>query len=119
MKTINLEKISKMHNNFINERDWEQFHSVKNLSMAMSVECSELVELFQWQTEQDSNSVKEKKELKEKVEDEVADVFLYLIRLSEKCDIDIEGAVLRKIEKNSKKYPVEKSRGSSKKYTQL
>lgn len=104
---------------FIKDRDWDQFHSVKNLAMALSVECSELVEIFQWMKEDDSNVVKNNPETKAKIQDEVADILFYLIRISHKAEIDLEAAILQKIQKNAEKYPIEKARGNSKKYTDL
>lgn len=114
MTKIDLPRLQSEINQFVTERDWDQFHSVKNLSMALSVEASELVEIYQWMKEEDSNSFSS-----EKVRDELADIFFYLIRLAEKTGTDLEAAVLAKLEKNRAKYPVEKSRGNSKKYTEL
>ena len=119
MKSINVEKISGEVNKFIEDRSWDQFHSIKNLSMALSVEVSELVELFQWLKESESNETSSKPELKEKVEDEVADIFIYLMKISLKANINIEEAVFRKIQKNSEKYPIDKAKNSSKKYNEL
>ncbi len=119
MKKIDLERIHQEIETFIRERDWDQFHSVKNLSMALSVESSELAEIFQWMKEDESNAVKSNAEIKAKLQEEIADVFIYLFRISEKAEIDLESAVLQKIKKNAEKYPVEKSRGNSRKYDQL
>lgn len=105
--------------NFIKERDWDQFHSVKNLAMALSVECSELVEIFQWMNEEKSNQVKNDHAIKAKLQDEVSDILFYLMRIAEKAEIDIEASILQKIKKNAEKYPVDKSRGTSKKYNEL
>ncbi len=106
-------------NSFVLERNWDQFHSVKNLSMALSVEASELVEIFQWQSEEKSNSLYQDEIEKEKISDEVADIFIYLTRICEKNEIDLEKAVLKKIEKNAQKYPADLAFGSIKKYNQL
>ncbi|HZV61383.1 MAG TPA: nucleotide pyrophosphohydrolase [Methylophilaceae bacterium] len=101
---------------FVNERDWQQFHSPKNLAMAMIVEAAELVEHFQWMTEQESRELTpEKKEL---VGQEIADTFVYLLRIAEVLEIDIIDAANRKLELNAKKYPAEKVRGSNAKYTE-
>ncbi|HZV99252.1 MAG TPA: nucleotide pyrophosphohydrolase [Methylophilaceae bacterium] len=101
---------------FVDERDWEQFHSPKNLAMAMIVEAAELVEHFQWMTEQESRELTpEKKEL---VSQEIADTFVYLLRIAEVLEIDIIDAANRKLELNAKKYPAEKARGSNAKYTE-
>ena len=119
MKTIDLPKIQTLVEQFASEREWDKFHSVKNLSMALSVESSELLEIFQWLTEEESNRVALDPKLMSKVEDEVADVFVYLLRIVGKTNMDLEKAVLNKLQKNAEKYPVEKARGNSKKYNEL
>lgn len=101
---------------FADDRDWDQFHSPKNLSMALIVEASELVEHFQWLTE-DQSLLLEGKKLQE-VETELADIQLYLIRLADKLNIDLLEAANKKIIVNNEKYPAEKVRGSSKKYNE-
>ena len=98
-------------------RDWEQFHSPKNLAMALIVEAAELVENFQWLTEEQSASLPPDK-LAE-VEQELADIQIYLIRLADRLNIDLEQAVNAKIELNERRYPAEKVRGSAKKYTEF
>jgi dCTP diphosphatase len=102
-------------NQFVQERDWAQFHSPKNLAMAMIVEAGEVVEHFQWITEQESRNLDA--ETKEQVGQELADTFVYLLRIAEVCGIDLIDASNKKIDLNAKKYPVEKSRGSNAKYT--
>ena len=101
--------------NFVAERDWDQFHSPKNLSMALSIEASELMEHFQWLTEEQSRSLAPEKLAQ--VRDEMADVLVYLVRLADKLDVDLLEAANRKIEKNALKYPAAKVRGSMKKYS--
>lgn len=101
---------------FAEDRDWNQFHSPKNLSMALIVEAAELVEHFQWLTEEQSNTL-EQSQL-EKVQEELADIQIYLIRIADKLNIDLKEAVEKKILANAKKYPIDKVRGSSKKYTE-
>ena len=100
---------------FVAERDWDQFHSPKNLAMALSVEASELMEHFQWLTEAESRRLPPEK-LAE-VRDEMADVLVYLVRLADKLDVDLLDAAAKKIEKNALKYPAERVRGSMKKYS--
>lgn len=102
---------------FAADRDWDQFHSPKNLASALAVEAAELLEPFQWLTEEQSRQLSA--EQSEAVRDEMADVLLYLVRLADKLDIDLAAAATDKIVRNSAKYPVEKARGSSKKYTEL
>jgi NTP pyrophosphatase (non-canonical NTP hydrolase) len=113
----NLEEIIKKINQFAQERDWDQFHSPKNLTMALSVEVSELVEEFQWLTEEQSRNLASDK--LDKVKDEIGDVLNYILRLCSKLNVDPLAAVSDKLEKNRKKYPVELSKGSAKKYTEL
>ena len=100
---------------FVAERDWDKFHSPKNLAMALSVEASELMEHFQWLTEEESRSLPPEKF--NAVRDEMADVLVYLVRLADKLDVDLLEAAAQKIEKNALKYPAAKVRGSMKKYS--
>ena len=102
---------------FAADRDWDQFHSPKNLAAALAVEASELLEHFQWLTEAQSQQLPP--EALNEVSAEVADVLLYLIRISDKLGIDLIAAAKAKIVLNAKKYPVEKARGNSRKYTEL
>lgn len=100
---------------FTTERDWDQFHSPKNLAMALTVEASELQECFQWLTEEQSASLDENQ--LSAVRDEIADVQLYLVSLAGKLNVDIEAACWEKMKKNTEKYPVERVKGSARKYT--
>lgn len=113
---MDIEKISNSLEKFAENRNWDQFHSPKNLAMALSVEASEILEIFQWLTEEQSKQIIHDEELMKSVKEEIADVFIYLIRLSDKLRIDLEQAVNEKIKINEEKYPVELSRGSAKKY---
>jgi dCTP diphosphatase len=101
---------------FAEARDWDQFHSPKNLSMALMVEVAELMEHFQWLTEVQSSSLDAAK--KAIVAEELADILLYLVRLSDKLGVDLPEAALHKLEKNASKYPADRVRGSSKKYSE-
>ena len=103
-------------NAFVAERDWAQFHTPKNLVMAMIVEAAELVEQFQWDTPQESQQLSAEK--REAVSHELADTFVYLLRIAEVLDIDLIEAANKKIDLNAKKYPVEKAKGSNAKYTE-
>lgn len=100
---------------FANDRDWEKFHSPKNLSMALSVEVSELMEHFQWLTEKESRSPTA--ELKQELSQELADSAIYLIRLADQLDVDLVKAIDEKLDINRVKYPADKVRGSAAKYT--
>ena len=102
---------------FAAERDWDQYHSPKNLAVALSVEAAELLEPFQWLTDEASSSLSPDQIAKAK--EEMADVFLYLIRLADKLDVDLVKAAEDKIALNALRYPRDKARGSSKKYTDL
>ena len=107
---MDLKKIKQKINKFVKDRDWDQFHSPKNLAMALSVEASELVEIFQWLKDSDIKKVD-----KQKVADEIADIFFYLVRISQKMNIDIEKSFHKKMLINIKKYPVKLAKGNSKK----
>lgn len=100
---------------FAEARDWDQFHSPKNLSMALMVEAAELMEHFQWLTE--AQSAELPADAKQAVGEELADILLYLVRLSDRLSIDLRKAALLKLEKNALKYPAEQVRGSAKKYS--
>ena len=102
-------------NSFVAERDWAQFHTPKNLAMAMIVEAAELVEQFQWDTPAESQQLSPEK--REAVSHELADTFVYLLRIAEVLQIDLIDAANKKIALNAKKYPVEKAKGSNAKYT--
>ena len=101
---------------FAAARDWEQFHSPKNLAMALSVEVAELVEEFQWLTEAESKALDA--ERRERVRLELADVFIYLLRLADRLDVDLVRAADDKIALNEKKYPPDRVRGDARKYTE-
>ena len=111
-----IEQIKVRLREFSAERDWDQFHSPKNLAMALIVEAAELVEHFQWLREEESTSLPADK--LEEIEQELADIQIYLIRLADKLDIDLMNAVDSKINLNEKKYPVSKVKGSARKYSE-
>jgi dCTP diphosphatase len=101
---------------FARERDWEQFHSPKNLAMALSVEVAEIVEIFQWLTEEESRHLSSKK--KERVKEEIGDVMIFLANLADKLDIDPIEAARAKLKINRTKYPKELVKGKANKYTE-
>ena len=103
-------------NTFVAERDWAQFHTPKNLAMAMIVEAAELVEQFQWDTPLESQQLSPEK--REAVAHELADTLVYLLRIAEVLEIDLIDATNKKIELNVLKYPVDKARSSNAKYTE-
>ena len=100
--------------NFRNERDWAQFHDTKNLATAISIEAAELNELFLWKTIKESEDV-----ALEKIKEELADVFAYAFLLVEKHQLDVQQIVLDKIKRNCEKYPIDKAKGTAKKYNEL
>jgi len=102
---------------FAAARDWDQFHTPKNLAMALAVEASEIVEHFQWLTGEQSQRLEE--ETKNRVALEMADVLLYLLRLSDRLGVDLIEAARKKLVINGEKYPVERARGTARKYTEL
>lgn len=104
---------------FRDARDWRQFHSLKDLILSLNLEASELLELSQWKPENDFESLATTPDMKQRLSEECADVFLYLLLITERTGIDIQQAAALKLEANDRKYPVDKSRGTSAKYTQL
>ena len=99
---------------FRKERDWEQFHNPKDLAISLSIEASELLENFQWK-----NSQVALEENMENIKDELADVFIYSLMLAHDLDLNVSDIIHNKVQKNAKKYPVEKAIGTNKKYTEL
>lgn len=111
-----LDDLNKQLNEFARERDWEQFHSVKNLSMALTVEAGELMEHFQWLTQEQSNELPVAK-LRE-VEQELADILIYLVRIAAKLNVDLFSVAQQKMKLNEQKYPADRVRGSARKYNE-
>ena len=112
-----LEELSARLAAFAAEREWEQFHSPKNLAMALAAEAGELLEHFQWLTEDESVALPEA--TRKEVALEIADVLLFLVRLADRLGIDPLEAATHKLEVNARKYPVDKSRGRATKYDRL
>jgi len=110
-----MDKLIKKLRKFASDRDWEQFHSPKNLSMALAVEVAEILEHFQWLTEDESRNLPPDKLAK--VKQEIGDVQIYLARLSDQLGFSPIEAAHQKLKKNAQKYPPEKAKGSAKKYT--
>ena len=102
---------------FTREREWDRYHTPKNLAMALIVEAAELAEHFQWLTAEESQSPQDGK--RERIRDELADVLIYLVELADTLDVDLAAAARDKIGKNALKYPVDKARGNAKKYDEL
>ena len=104
---------------FARERDWEQFHAPKNLAMALAAEAAELMEHFLWATPEASRELAQEPAKRRKIEEEIADVVIYAAEFANMTGIDLSAAIEAKMLANAKKYPVEKSRGKSTKYTEL
>jgi dCTP diphosphatase len=115
--TASIQHLQAALRDFASARDWDQFHSPKNLASALSVEAAELLEIFQWLTEAQSAAL-EPRQL-EAAREEMADVFLYLLRIADRLGVDLVAAAEAKLVRNAEKYPVERSRGRSDKYTDL
>jgi NTP pyrophosphatase (non-canonical NTP hydrolase) len=113
----NINELKQQLVDFRDDRDWRQFHNPKDLAQAISIESSELLEHFLWISQEKSYDIV--KENREEISDEMADIFAYLLSLSDITGINLEEALINKLEKNKKKYPIEKSKGKSTKYTQL
>lgn len=114
---IDLDKLTALIRKFNDEREWAQYHSPKNLASSLVIEAAELLEIFQWLTEEESADLNNEK--RSKVEEEIGDVLIYLLNLADKLGIDPTEVAMRKLKANAKKYPVEKARGSAAKYTEL
>jgi len=111
-----IEELTDLLIKFRDARNWDQFHSPKNLSMGLAAEAAELLEIFQWLTEEQSRCIVNDQEGMALVREEIADVFIYLVRLADKLGVDIEKAVEEKIKVNERKYPVELAKGNATKY---
>jgi NTP pyrophosphatase (non-canonical NTP hydrolase) len=114
-----IEDIKKKAISFRDERNWRQYHDPKNLAIALSIEAAELQELFLWKSRDEIMRFLLSKKGAERIRDELADIFIYLLYLSDSVDVDLSDAVVEKIEINRKRYPLDKSYNSNKKYTDL
>ena len=106
-----IQALTKLVKDFVDERDWGQFHNPKDLALALSIEAAELNEVFLWKSPEEAD--------REKIAEELADVFTYAFMMAEKCGLDVAEIVRRKLAVNAQKYPVEKARGKADKYTEL
>jgi len=109
------EKIRK----FCEAREWDQFHNAKDLAIALSIEASELLEIFRWKDSKEVELLFKDNIKKENIEDEMADILYFLVRIAQRYNLDLSEALDRKMEKNEKKYPVDKAKGSNKKYNEF
>lgn len=102
---------------FRNKRDWAKFHNPKDLAISLSLEAAELLEIFQWKSVKDVDNIVENKEFIQKAKEELGDILIYALTLAHEFDLDPSDIILNKLSINKKRYPVEKVKGSSKKYT--
>lgn len=116
---LDLDKIKNYLEEYAKARDWEQFHNPKNIAMALSVEAGELVELFQWLSPEQALQVKDNPEKLNHVSEELADILSYTILMAKYLGVNLEEALEAKLLKNAEKYPVDKARGTAKKYTEF
>ena len=117
--TTNLEELKSLISNFCNDRDWSQFHNIKDLSLALQVEASELLEIFRWVKCDDSNELLKDPKKRREIENEMADILNFLLLISNYAGIDLTTAMKNKLEESAKKYPIHLAKWSSKKYTEL
>lgn len=117
-KNVTLEELKQIEKKFCEERDWDQFHNPKELAIGIVTEASELLQIFRFKSNDEIKQLMDSVR-KEEVEDELADVCILILRFAEMNGIDISESIIRKIKKNEQKYPVNKSKGSNKKYSEL
>ncbi len=115
----NLNTLKEVVKEFCEQRDWDQFHSPKDLSVAMVTEASELLEIFRFKTPEDEETMLNDPSKRKEIADELADVLYFILRFSQKYGFDMTSEFLRKMEENAKKYPSDKFRGSNKKYSEV
>lgn len=113
-----IEELKKIIQEFCEERDWDQFHGIKDLAIGAATECAELLEIFRFQSESQISELLKSASKREEISDELADVFFFILRIAQKYEFDLSSAVDKKMLKNRKKYPVEKAKGQNTKYNQ-
>lgn len=117
--TDSINKLTTHVKEFCEARDWDQFHGPKDLAIGVITEAAELLEHFRFQSDEQALALLNDPHIKEEIEDELADVLFFLLRFSQRFDVDLAAALQRKIEKSGRKYPVEKAKGKNTKYTKL
>jgi NTP pyrophosphatase (non-canonical NTP hydrolase) len=115
----NFQELKDLIKHFCDERDWDKYHNAKDLAIGVITESAELLEHFRFKSEKEIDDIFKDPQKREHVSEEMADVFYFLLRLAQKYDIDLSSELKKKITKNALKYPVEKAKGSNKKYTEL
>jgi dCTP diphosphatase len=119
MDQLNVSAMLKLQRSFVSERNWKKFHTPKNLSMALAGEAAELMEIFQWLTDRESKLVMKNHVKAKAVEQELADVWYYLLRLADVLDVDLEKAFWEKMRHNKSKYPIKLAKGNAKKHNEF
>lgn len=114
-----ISELKKTVQRFCEERDWDQYHGAKDLAVAIITESAELLDYFRFKSAEEVEALFEKPEKRKEISDEMADIFYFLLRFAQRYDIDLTAELKRKMEQNEKRYPIEKSKGSNKKYTEL
>lgn len=116
---FDINKLLQLQRKFVKERDWDTFHTPKNLSMALAGEAGELVEIFQWLTPEESFEVMKDSKKALQIRHELADILYYTLRIADRLGVDLEKSMLEKLKQNAKRYPVKLSKGNATKYTEL
>lgn len=114
-----VEELKNVVRQFCEARDWDRYHNPKDLAIGIATEASELLELFRWKSLEECEKILSDHEKRTRVQEELADIFYFVLRFAQKSGIDVTAALLDKIRKNEERYPVDKSKGSNKKYTEL
>lgn len=117
-KKVNIYELKKLVQDFCEERDWDQFHNPKDLAIGISTEANELLDIFRFKSLEQMKEMMDKPQVKEKIQDELADTFFFILRFAQRNGIDLADALESKIKMNEKKYPKEKALGSNKKYNE-
>ena len=118
-KTVPIQELKDMIQKFCEARDWDQFHNPKDLAIGISTEANELLDIFRFKSEEEMKDLLKDEKKHEHIEDELADTFFFILRFAQMNDIDLTDIFKRKLEKNDRKYPVEKIRGKNLKYTEI
>ena len=115
----NIKELKELVKKFCEERDWDQYHSAKDLAIGIITESSELLEHFRFKSEKETEDLFDEKSKRDEISEELADIIYFILRFAEKYNIDLSKELQKKIEKNNQKYPIEKSKGLNKKYSEL
>lgn len=118
-QTTNINELKERVKKFCEDRDWDQYHNAKDLAIGIITESSELLEHFRFKSQKEVDEMFKRSEKRQEIAEEMADVLYFLVRLAQKYDIDLTTELIRKIKKNEQKYPIDKSKGSNKKYNEL